>query len=72
MPDIPLIEHAVTEVAAEGFAASPSVDSPDGHAAFQEAVQGFAADKLEWELYLQHPGRFGYWDRAIFVPATDN
>ncbi|RMC40459.1 hypothetical protein [Paracoccus siganidrum] len=70
MADIPTIFHAVTEPAARGFAAQPARNTPDGHAAFQQAVQDFAGSQLEWELLVTHPGRYGQWDAAIFVPAT--
>ncbi|VDS08866.1 hypothetical protein PARHAE_02051 [Paracoccus haematequi] len=69
MTDLPTIDHATVAPAAEGFAAKPLADTPEAHAAFQQATKEFAFSQTAWEVAMTNAGRFEAWDRVLFVPV---
>lgn len=66
MTDLPTIPHSRVEPDPQGFVARPIDDTPEGHAAFQQAILEFYAAQTGWALFHSQAGRYEAWDRVIF------
>lgn len=67
MTDLPAIPYARIEPDPQGFVAKPVEDTPEGHAAFQQAVREFSRAQTIWVMYHSQAGRYEAWDRVIFA-----
>jgi hypothetical protein len=67
MTNLPTIPQARVEPDAQGFVARPLEDTPEGHAAFQQAVLEFARAQTTWAMFHSQAGRYEAWDRVIFA-----
>ncbi|WP_145397136.1 hypothetical protein [Paracoccus sulfuroxidans] len=66
MTELPKLDHAQTSPHQFGFMVLPSLDTPEGHAAFQASVTAFAATAVRWKLNRTRAGRYEAWDCAVF------
>jgi hypothetical protein len=69
MIDLPDIPHAIVEPAAEGFVAKPLADTPEAHAAFQQAMLKFSRSQTEWGMVRSKAGRYEAWTEVVFARA---
>ena len=72
MRELPTIPHARVAQAAEGFMATPTENTSEGHRLFEEAIADFSRDSEDWRAFLPHFNSITQnMDSCVFVPTED-